>query len=172
MLRWRTALLLSALPIGLVVVLALADHEAAAPPRPQLPSAAEIAKAQAFFAKAEAVCYRRWREIRAMPKARRVDQIRGVVLHLVRIDARAIARLDALRPPPRAAKRFRKALRVLKVRHAGLERIVTQFDAARVATMSREALMRELCELAARAERIRDRLDELADPMGLHKCKK
>jgi hypothetical protein len=173
MLRWRTTLLLSILPIGLVLVLALSDHEAAAPPpRPHLPSRAEIAKAQAFFAKVEAVCYRRWREIRAMPKARRPDQMRGVLLQLIRIDARAIARLDALKPPPRAAKRFRRALRVLKGRHAGLERIVTQFDPARVATMSRAELMRELCERAARAERIRDRLDELAEPMGLHKCKK
>ena len=91
MLSRRTSALLSLLPIAVVVALVLTQHGTpAAKPLPPLPSRGEIARAQAFFGRVEAVCYRSWGELRKMPKARRPEEIRPMGQRLVRLHERMI----------------------------------------------------------------------------------
>jgi hypothetical protein len=173
MLSWRTSLLLSLLPIGLVAALVLTQHGApAAKPLPRLPNRAQIASAQAFFDRAEHVCYGSWGQLRRL-KIRRVDEIRPVAERIVGIHQRMVRRLEALgSPPPRAARRFRRGLALLRARNTALRRALALFEPGAIARMSPGAVRRELSRIASRGRTIDRRLDKVAPSMGLWKCRK
>ena len=174
MLSWRTSALLAVLPIALVGALVLTQHGApAAKPAPHLPSREEIAHAQAFFRRAEAVCYRSWNEMRRVRKAARPEDIRATFARVAGVDRTRLARLDALgAPPPRAAPRWHRALALLRVRHREFVRGLARFQPSAVAGMSRARFTRELRRFAAHMGKVNGELDKLAPSMGLWKCRK
>ena len=173
MLSRRTSALLAILPIGLVVVLVLTQHGApAAKPLPPLPSREEIARAQAFFKSAEAVCYRSWGELRRL-KARRPEEIEPTMRRVLRIHEQMVVRLERLgSPPPRAARRFRRAVALLRARNREFRRSLAFFTTRSMAHASRTDVRRELRRFAARGRKLNGELDRIADPMGLWKCRK
>ena len=174
MLSWRTSLLVSLLPIGLVAALVLTQHGApAAKPLPRLPSREEIAHAQAFFRRAEAVCYRSWDEMRHVRKAPRPEDVRSTFARVAGVDRTRLARLEALgAPPPRAAPKWHRALALLRVRHREFVRGLARFQPSAVAEMSRARFIQELHRFAARMRKVNAELDKLAPSMGLWKCRK
>ena len=174
MLSWRTSTLLALVPIGIVLALVLTQHGApAAKPLPPLPSREEIARAQAFFARAEAVCYRSWGRLRKLPTPRRPEEIRPAALRAVRIRERTVARLKALgAPPPKAARRWRRAVALLRARDRELRRALAFFTPGAMAHASRAEVRHELHRIRGRGAKLNAELDAIADSLGLWKCRK
>jgi hypothetical protein len=172
MLSRRTSALLAILPVGLVVVLVLTQHGApAAKPLPPLPSREEIARAQAFFKSAEAVCYRSWGELRRLPEARRPENIGPTMTRLLHIHEQMVVSLERLGPPPpRAARKFRRAVALLRARNRELRRSLPFFTSRSIAHASPAEVRRELRRFAG--PKLNAELDRIADPMGLWKCRK
>jgi hypothetical protein len=120
----------------------------------------------------EAVCYRSWGQLRAVHKAERPDQIRPTMQRMLHINARMLARLEALHPPRAAARRYRRALAVLRARRSVVKELFTRYGSSSLARMSPAERKHELQPLAARDRKLGAKLDRLAPPMGLHKCTK
>lgn len=174
MLSRRTSAILSVVPIVAVVALVLTQHGApAAKPLPPLPSREEIARAQAFFHGAEAVCYRSWSAMRNLPRVERPRGVRTTGPRMVRVHERTVARLERLgAPPPKAARRFRRALALLRLRNEERRRAIAFFRSGAQAHASRAEVDHEVHLLVSGSQRLNAKIDAVADPVGLWKCRK